>query len=204
MQGVIADEFVSSAGWLATLAASVGPADWDRPGLGAWNVRSLLGHAARALVTVEDYLARPAQRVDTLTALAYLMLAGKADPAAIAARGFTAGNDLGDEPAARVAELAARVSKLVAITEPNATMSTTAGSMTLEAYLPTRTVELIVHGCDLASAIGADLDPPPGAAASVARLLTDAYVATGRSAMLCLALAGRPVNPAALILWPSS
>lgn len=204
MQGAIADAFGSSARWLGALATAVGPDDWDRPGLGTWDVRSLLGHAARALVTVEDYVARPADRIDTPTTLDYLLMAGQADSAAIAARGVTAGRQLGDQPAAHVAELVARVSELVAITEPDALLSTIAGGMTLEAYLPSRTVELVVHGCDLAAAIGADVDPPAEAAASVARLLTEAYLATGRAATFCLALAGRPVDPPGLVLWPSS
>lgn len=204
MRDAIADEFISSARWLAALAARIGPDDWQRPGLGTWDVRSLLGHAARAIVTVGEYLGRPAERVDTPTALAYLVLAGKADPAAIANRGVVAGTDLGDAPAARVAELVDGVSQLVADTEPGVVLSTAAGGMTLEAYLPTRTVELVVHGCDLASAIGADLDPPSEAAASVAHLLTETHLATNRSATLCLALAGRPVGAADLVLWPSS
>lgn len=204
MQGAIADEFRSSAHWLAALSTRVGPDGWERPGLGVWTVRSLLGHAARALVTVEDYLARPAPRVDLPTALDYLLAAGKADPAAIAARGVTAGRDLGDEPRAWVDQLAARVSGAVAVTEPGVLLATAAGGMTLEAYLPTRTVELVVHGCDLALAIGADVDPPAAAAASVARLLTEVHVATGRVASLCLALAGRPTDPGGLVLWPSS
>jgi hypothetical protein len=34
--------------------------DWDRPGLGVWDLRALVGHTARALVTVTTYLDRPA------------------------------------------------------------------------------------------------------------------------------------------------
>ncbi|MGH9101679.1 MAG: maleylpyruvate isomerase family mycothiol-dependent enzyme [Acidimicrobiales bacterium] len=201
----VVDDFVASARWLAELAARIEPDDWARPGLGVWNVRSLLGHAARALVTVEDYLARPAQAVDTPSAVAYLVLAGKADPAAIAARGVTAGDDLGENPVASVAALVERVSQTVMSTPPEALMQTSAGGMTLHAYLPTRSVELVVHGCDLARALGAEPDPPVAAAASVARLLADAYLSlsTGGAAILCLALAGRPTAPEALVLWPS-
>ena len=109
MQGPIAGEFTASARWLAELTALIGADDLDRPGLGSWSVRSLVGHAARALVTVEDYLARPAERIDTPTALDYLVLAAKADPAAIAARGVSAGDALGEAPASQVADLAARI-----------------------------------------------------------------------------------------------
>lgn len=204
MQGAVADDFIASARWLVELATRIGPDDWARPGLGVWDVRSLLGHAARALVTVEDYLGRPAEAVDTPSAVAYLVLGGKADPAAIAARGVTAGNQLGQDPLASVTALVDRVSQIVTRTPPGALMQTSAGGMTLDAYLPTRTVELVVHGCDLARALGAEPDPPMKAAASVARLLTDAYLSMDRAATLCLALAGRPSAREALVLWPSS
>lgn len=202
MQGTVADDFVASARWLAELVTRIQPDDWARPGLGVWDVRSLLGHATRALVTVEEYLGRPARAVDTPSAVAYLVLGGKADPAAIAARGATAGGELGPDPLASVTALVDRVSQLVTRTPPGALLQTSAGGMTLEAYLPTRTVELVVHGCDLAHALGAEPDPPTEAAASVARLLTDAYLTTDRAATLCLALAGRPSARQALVLWP--
>lgn len=203
MQGPVADEFAAAARWLAELTALVGSDDWDRPALGSWSVRSLVGHAARPMVTVEDYLARPAERVDTPTALAYFLAAAKADPAAIATRGVDAGTALGEEPRARVAELAVRVPKLVASTAPDALMTISAGGMTLDAYLPTRTVELVVPGCDLAAAIGARADPPSEAAASVVHLLVDAHLAANGAMAICLALAGRPAEASDLVIWPS-
>lgn len=204
MQGPIADEFISSANWLVTLGSHIGPGDLEQPGLGVWDVRSLLGHAARALVTVIDYISRPVDHIDTPTTIDYLSASKKADPAAIAARGVASGVELGDDPAATVNELAVRAIDLVGVTAADTILATIAGGMTLEAYLPTRTVELVVHGCDLAQAIGADPDPPAQAAASVARLLTETYVAIGRSATLCLALAGRPMGLHDLVLWPST
>ncbi|MFT3971516.1 MAG: maleylpyruvate isomerase N-terminal domain-containing protein [Micropruina sp.] len=32
---------------------------WERPALGVWDVRSLVGHTARAVTTAHDYLSRP-------------------------------------------------------------------------------------------------------------------------------------------------
>ncbi|MDQ0096006.1 hypothetical protein [Paeniglutamicibacter psychrophenolicus] len=43
----------------------------DQPGLGEWDVRALVGHTSRALLTVETYLARPAQAVDVASAAEY-------------------------------------------------------------------------------------------------------------------------------------
>jgi uncharacterized protein (TIGR03083 family) len=203
MQGPIADEFAAAARWLAELTALVGTDDWGRPALGSWDVRSLVGHAARAMVTVEDYLACPAEQIDTPTALAYILAAVRADPAPIAARGVDAGAALGDKPASRVAELAVRVTELVAATAPDALMTTSAGGMTLDAYLPTRTVELVVHGCDLAAALRVRADPPSEAASSVVHLLAGVHLVTNGASAVCLALAGRPTGSAGLVIWPS-
>jgi hypothetical protein len=54
--------------------------DWDRPGLGVWDLRSLVGHAARALVTVTTYLDRPATTEDLPSAAAYLAGSGRRPP----------------------------------------------------------------------------------------------------------------------------
>lgn len=144
------------------------PADYDRPALGEWDVRSLVGHTSRALVTVETYLASgngPVQ-VDDPVEYFVAVLADPADieqrtsqDAGVAERGREAGVNLGSDPARRVADVAGRVIALVAATPPEAPVATPAGTMTLSAYLPTRTLELVVHTLDLCRAMGAV--PPP-------------------------------------------
>src|SRR5437773_11848423 len=105
--------FADAAGWFVRTAALVGDR-WDRPGLGEWDVRALVGHTSRALVTVETYLARPALAVEVASATGYFRAtrAAAADPA-VAARGRDAGIALGSDPAAAVAEIATRVLALV-------------------------------------------------------------------------------------------
>src|SRR3954453_13442881 len=51
--------FADAAEWFVRTAALVGDR-WQRPGLGEWDVRALVGHTSRSLLTVEMYLARPA------------------------------------------------------------------------------------------------------------------------------------------------
>lgn len=194
MQGPIAEAFTEAAEWLVSLASDVPDDAWDQPGLGVWDVRSLLGHGARALATVEDYVAKPAARIDVPSAVDYFVGDALASPEAIAARGVAAGEALGPDPLTSVTALASRATALVASTPADALLSTIAGGMSLESYLPTRTVELIVHGCDLATALELASEPPERAAGAAARLLLEVHLRHGTLSALCLALAGRPIT----------
>ncbi len=62
--------FSDAAGWFVRTADRVGDR-WDAAGLGEWDVRALVGHTSRSLLTVEAYLATPATAVDVPTAVAY-------------------------------------------------------------------------------------------------------------------------------------
>ena len=170
---------------------------WDRPGLGEWDVRALVGHTSRSLLTVEMYLARPASIVEVASASDYFRgtRAAAAGPA-VAARGRDAGDALGADPAAGVAEIAGRVLPLVDSRDGTELVTTIAGGMRLEDYLPTRTFELAVHTADLATAIGAPLDVPATAATQALQLIADLAVGDGLAGSLLLAATGRPGLPA--------
>src|SRR5438270_4808920 len=100
--------FADAAGWFAGTAALVGDR-WDEPGLGEWDVRALVGHTSRALLTVETYLARPAAAVEVDSAVDYLDAGRRvATGPAVAQRGRDAGAALGDDPAAAVAAIVER------------------------------------------------------------------------------------------------
>src|ERR687890_852267 len=187
--------FADAAGWFVRTAALVDDR-WDRPGLGEWDVRALVGHTSRSLLTVETYLARPAAVVDVASTMDYYRAtkAIAADPA-VAARGREAGTALGGDPAAAVAEIAARVVPLVEARDGTELLTTIAGGMRLADYLPTRTFELAVHTTDLATALGAPLDVPATAAAQALGLVADLAVAEGHAGPLLLALTGRTGLP---------
>ena len=189
--------FAEAAGWFVATAARAG-GRWDDPGLGVWTVRDLVGHTARALLTIETYLQPVPGEVETSSPQDYLtrVLRGAGDPAAVAQRGRDAGAALGPDPAAAIAEVAARVVPLVAAAGPDAFVRTPAGGMLLAAYLPTRTLELVVHTCDLAVALGLAPDPPPAAASAAAALVGTLAAATGRAGDLLLAATGRRPLPA--------
>jgi uncharacterized protein (TIGR03083 family) len=188
--------FTDAAEWFVRTAALVGDR-WDRPGLGEWNVRALVGHTSRSLLTVETYLARPAAAVEVTSAMEYFRAtrAAAAD-SAVAARGRDAGAALGADPAAAVAEIAARVLPLVDARDGSELMTTIAGGMRLADYLPTRTFELAVHTTDLAAAIGVPPDVPALAAAQALHLVADLAVADGLAGPLLLAATGRRGLPA--------
>lgn len=188
--------FADAAGWFVRTAALVGDR-WNRPGLGEWDVRALVGHTSRALLTVETYLARPASAVDVASAPDYYRAtrAAAADPA-VAARGRDAGSVLGSDPAAAVAEIAARVLGLVDTRDGTELVTTIAGGMRLGDYLPTRTFELAVHTADLATVLGVPLDVPVTAAAQGLCIVGDLALTGGLAGPLLLAATGRPGLPA--------
>jgi uncharacterized protein (TIGR03083 family) len=188
--------FTDAAGWFVDTTARVGDR-WTEPGLGEWDVRALVGHTSRSLLTVEAYLARPAAAVEIpATADYYTATRAAAAAPAVAARGRDAGAALGTDPPAAVAEIATRVLRLVDGQDGTGLVTTIAGGMRLQDYLPTRTFELAVHTCDLARALGLPLDVPATAAAQALQVVAELAVAGGVTGPLLLAATGRPGLPA--------
>ena len=187
--------FADAAGWFVRTTALVGDR-WAEPGLGGWDVRALVGHTSRSLLTVEAYLARPTETAEVPSAADYFRAtrAMAADPA-VAQRGRDAGTALGEDPAAAVVEIAARVVPLVDAQDGGTLLTTIAGGMRLADYLPTRTFELAVHTSDLARALDAPLDVPATAATQALRLVTELAVSDGRAGPLLLAATGRSGLP---------
>ena len=188
--------YADAAGWFVRTAALVADR-WDRPGLGEWDVRALVGHTSRALLTVETYLARPAAAADVACAADYFRATrAAAAGAAVAARGRDAGTALGSDPATAVAQIAARVLALIDIRDGTELVTTIAGGMRLGDYLPTRTFELAVHTADLATALGVSPEVPATAAAQALAIVADLAVTDGLAGPLLLAATGRPGLPA--------
>lgn len=181
--------FTDAAEWYVRTAALVGRR-WHQPGLGEWDVRALVCHTSRSLLTVEMYLARPAAAVEVASPADYFCAtrAAAADPA-VAACGREAGTALGTDPEAAVAQIAARVLPLIGTQNGTELVTTIAGGMRLGYYLPTCTFELAVHTMDLATALGVPPEVPATAAGQTLHVVADLAAANG--------LAG-PLLPAAL------
>lgn len=197
--------FRAAAFGFSELVGRLGPGDWERPGLGEWDVRALVGHTGRALSTVETYLGKEATGPRTVGPVDYYLkvVSGVTDSeerrrldASIAERGREAGAALGDDPARSVGELAERVVGLVDRTPGDALLASPAGTMSLADYLPTRTFELAVHSVDLARSVGLDL--PAGLLPAVASSCALAGELAGRlpsAPDLLLLLCGRTGLP---------
>lgn len=196
-----ADLFAAAAYAVAELVATIPDEAWDGPGLGEWDLRALVGHTSRALLTVETYLGKPAEREDVLSAEAYVAGAGSptdpaaVDPAAVAQRGVAAGAALGPDPAVGFRAIVHRVLPLLD-REDDPLVTTIAGGMRLSVYLQTRTFELVVHGSDIADALGVRSPEFPVEVWTAALVLAARVAATTRDRDgLLRALTGRATLP---------
>ncbi|MGE2714100.1 maleylpyruvate isomerase family mycothiol-dependent enzyme [Mycolicibacterium litorale] len=192
-------EFAAAARSFADLVSRMPAGAWDGPGLGEWDLRALVGHTSRSLITVSTYLQTTAVREDVTSAAEYYVKVTPAalgiDPGAVAERGRQAGRDLGDDPAATVAGLVTRaLADAEAAGDPLIEVIGGLG-IRLQAYLPTRTFELAVHGLDIARATGLDYAPPPEVLAAATRLAADIAAVSGHGEQVLLALTGRAALP---------
>jgi uncharacterized protein (TIGR03083 family) len=190
--------FLAAAAAVADAVDRIPATAWDGPGLGVWDLRALVGHTSRSLVTVVEYLGRPAPAVEIATPEAYYAaIAGVAgaDSAAVVERGRAAGAALGDDPAAAFrARLADAVGALERAADDDL-LTTIAGGMRLVEYLPTRTFELVVHGADVAGATGIPVAFPQPVLAEAAALAARVAVQVGRGPEVLAALTGRAPLP---------
>ena len=101
---MIREAYEQAAAWFVETVGRIDRTQWEAMALGEWTVRDLVGHANRAVLTVETYLGQPAETVEVARPVDYFLRAqaALADPAAVAARGREAGQALGPDPAAIV------------------------------------------------------------------------------------------------------
>ncbi len=185
--------FTAAAHAVSDAVARIPDDAWERPGLGEWTVRDLVGHTSRSLVTVIEYLARPVAEEVVRSAPAYYtaIAAADLDADAVTERGRRAARDLGDDPGARFRALADEAVRVAEATDPELVVHTIAGGMRVAAYLPTRTFELCVHGLDIAAATGVAVDLPPRAIEEVCALGAAVAAQRGLGPDLLLAMTGR-------------
>jgi hypothetical protein len=184
--------YLEAAGSFVDLVASL-PSALSGPGLGEWDLRALVGHTARSLVTVSEYLRKPAPSVDVETAVDYvagLAAAVSSDPG-VTRRGVEAGELLGDDPAGAVRLLLDAVIDDLTGADPGQVVTTYAGGMRLGDYLPTRSFELVVHCLDIAAAVPARWTPPAAALAEAVAVAGEVAVRRGEGTLLLRLITGR-------------
>jgi hypothetical protein len=181
------------------LAARVTADGWEAPALDAWSMRSLVGHASRALSLLTTYLADEVPPGTPITSAADYYAGFTFDDAvnrSVAERGVASGLALGDDPMSALRTITDEALASVRAQPVGRVLGTPAGPITLDAYLPTRLLELTVHSLDLAAALGVDAEPPPAAMRETLALVGDVVVTTGRGAAVVRALTGRGSLPA--------
>lgn len=195
------ETFASAASAFAKLVHDIPASKWDGRGLGDWDLRSLVGHTSRSLITVSTYLRTTAEREDLAGPTEYYVyardFASNAGAEAVTERGRQAGRELGSDPAATVDHLVAKaLDDLDAVDDPLITVIGGVG-IRLSSYLPTRTFEMAVHGLDIARATGVDFAIPEEVLVEAAVLATRIGVALGQGETVLAALTGRTPLPTA-------
>jgi len=156
----------------------------SRSVLREFSVAALAGHLSRAMTTVERYLDGPEPGEAGISAAVYfdtvIRSADINDPAnqAIRDRG---GEAAAGGPAALASEARgarARLRSRLAVVEPERRLRVAGGLvMTVDEYLRTRVVELVVHADDLAASVGvAPMAPRP----ETGKIAIDALVDVAR------------------------
>lgn len=191
--------FTAAAQGFSSLVHTIPSDAWDGPGLGEWDLRSLVGHTVRAMTTVVQYLDRPAAVVDVDSAAEYYSRARAAVASGaitgIVERGREAGRALGPDPVATVdAQVVEVLEKLDDGADRPILVAGDMG-MRLHDYLPTRTFELAVHSLDIAAAAGLDFELPPAVLAETTVLAARIAVELGSGVQVLTALSGRTDLP---------
>ncbi|PZC48737.1 MAG: Mycothiol maleylpyruvate isomerase N-terminal domain-containing protein [Chloroflexi bacterium] len=187
------NDYSQAASFLVETVQRIPDNAWKQPALGAWNVRDLVGHATRALLTVETYCETQAEAQIVADPTDYFMraLGMLANHGATDDRARETGLSLGNQPKAAVGEIADRVLKRLESIPDDFILSPPTGGTRLSDYLPTRTLEMTVHTLDIAKAVGLEVQPPEGPLSSTLTLLADLALRQGEGQHLALALTGR-------------
>jgi uncharacterized protein (TIGR03083 family) len=192
----VTEAYAQAGHWWRSLVGGIEDHQWDQGALGEWTVRELVAHGARAFRTVPEYVDGEVKDPTTIESAAEyfrIVLAEQTPHVHIANRARAEARELDDWVAATDQAVAA--ADLVACQASGSTVAHLfVGEMTLDQYLATRVVEVVVHGTDLGQAIGIPSPPPPGAAKVAISVLLD--LSTGDDlATIARMLTGRRGNP---------
>jgi uncharacterized protein (TIGR03083 family) len=149
--------------------------------LGDWRVRELVAHLGSVFDSVSRNLGLDAGPGEPLTPTGWVAATRTAAPAIADHAGQQAEREFGGPPAAVAAALDAAIDRTLKILAeehaPELRIPIRFGPMLFSDYLVTRLLETVVHGDDLAAALGTGLPHDRQALAATVRLLADALAA---------------------------
>ncbi len=193
--------YQAAAATFADLAARVSATQLAGPGLGDWSVRELLGHiVSSGLSPVSPY---DGQQPDLAAPSAYFAVLNAASLEEIqSVNALTTQNarkiglELGEDPGPVVSRRVETAMSALKNVDDEDLVATPVGSMRLRDWLPTRTLELVVHSSDIAVATGLEVDFPADALSESAALVARGAAVIGAGLPVLQALTGRDPLPA--------
>ena len=192
----IREAYLESAEFFAGIVDRVDIDAWEEHALGQWTVRDLAGHTYRSINTVVGYSEKPAPQVDVESTTQWIVsVRQNMDPDRVAEMGRSAGLEIMDNPQMMVRGFLNMARERVNDLDEDFILATPQGGMRLIDYLQLRTMELVIHGRDLADALGMDAEPPASGIQVALQVLTGVAVAEGRGPALANALTGRGSLP---------
>ena len=198
------ESFASASQSFIQLVARIGPDQWDAPGLGSWNVRALVGHTRRAILTVGLYLDAPEPAAATVADAVHYYPAvfdGYTDHEAVAERGERAGRELPADPVAELTELREHTLAFAGGMPAGRLVPVGPLAVPLPEYLRTRVFELTVHVLDLSRATGIDHTLDAEVLADSAALAARVAALRGTAGEVLFALTGRSALPAGFSIF---
>ena len=192
----IREAYLESAEFFAKLVDGVDIDAWENHAMGQWTVRDLAGHTYRSISTVVGYSEKPAPQVDVDSSVQWILnVRQNVNPDRVAELGRSAGLEIMDNPQMMVRGFLNMARDRVNDLDEDFILATPQGGMRLIDYLQLRTMELVIHGRDLADALGVDAEPPASGVQVALQVLTGVAVAEGRGPALANALTGRSSLP---------
>jgi hypothetical protein len=170
---------------------------WELPALGDWNLRDLVGHTmSSGLRQIPAVLAKPATEIAVDTPEGYFALSRSVPPEVYAAAVAASSADARESGMTMNAgELAGRATQALAAAGDDDIVTTPGGGMRVRDWIPTRTLELVVHGMDIAQAGGIEVAFPAEAIEEATLLTARLAVNVGDGTTLLKALTGRAPLP---------
>ncbi len=173
------------------------PSDgWNRPGLGEWSIRELVGHVVGAIDGVVADTGH-AESMAAEGAAAYYVQAMSSPRVheEVAERARTRAASFGDNPVDAARAVVARTLDVVDALDDAAPVTTTIGPVQLVDYLPTRVLEIVIHTMDVSLAAEVPVETSREALTVTLALLSDIAVAHGDGVAVAMALSGRGSLP---------